>query len=118
MPGQIKRKQVEWHRASCLGIDTEMFYDHKTGLEEKGLSLTHIRRICMNCPIQRDCLTIGVAHEPYGFWGGLSEEERRHIHAGKETRVTEQLRKELNSLGINYRIIVAFIRAIKRDFIY
>ena len=118
MPGQIKRRQVEWHRASCQGLDTDLFYDHKTGLEEKGLSLTHLRRICSGCPIQRDCLTIGVAHEPYGFWGGLSQDEREHIHAKKTTRVTELLKDELFALGVNYNTVVKFVQAIKRDFIY
>lgn len=118
MPRQIKRKEVEWERASCQGLDTELFYDHKTGLEEKGLSLTHLRRICISCPIQRDCLTIGVAHEPFGFWGGLNEEERKHIHAGKITRTTELLRQELFELGFNYNTVVKFIQGIKRDFIY
>ena len=115
----IKRREVEWQRASCLGLDTELFYDHRTGLLEQGLSYHHLRRICATCPIQRDCLEIAVAHEPYGFWGGLSEEERRHIHGGRDGSQTLQaLKRDLRILGLSYETIVNFVRSIQRDFTY
>jgi len=118
MPRQIKRKQVEWERASCRGLETDMFYDHKTGLEEKGLSVNHLRRICMSCPIQRDCLTIGVAHEPFGFWGGLAEDERRHLHARKDSKVIWNLRKDLHALGLSFAKVAEHVFSVKRDFTY
>jgi WhiB family redox-sensing transcriptional regulator len=118
MSKQIKRKQVDWERASCRGIDTDLFYEHKTGMEERGLTMNHLRRICFSCPIQRDCLTIGVAHEPFGFWGGLSEEERRHMHARKESKALFNLRKDLRMLGISYDKILQHVFQIKRDFTY
>lgn len=118
MSGQIKRKQVDWERASCRGLDTDMFYDHKTGLEEKGLTLNHLRRICMSCPIQYDCLTIGVAHEPFGFWGGLSEEERRHLHARKQTKVILNLHKDLRTMGLLFSKVLEHVLSVKRDFTY
>ena len=118
MSGQIKRKQVDWERASCRGLDTDMFYDHKTGLEEKGLTLNHLRRICMSCHIQYDCLTIGVAHEPFGFWGGLSEEERRHLHARKQTKVILNLHKDLRTMGLLFSKVLEHVLSVKRDFTY
>ena len=119
MSRQIKRKQVDWERASCRGLETDMFYDHKTGLEEKGLTLNHLRRICMSCPIQYDCLTIGVAHEPFGFWGGLSEEERRHLQARKiGSKVLLNLRNDLQALGLSFGKVAAHVFSVKRDFTY
>lgn len=118
MPRQIKRKQVDWERASCRGIDTDLFYEHKTGLEEMGLTINHLRRICMSCPIQRDCLTIGVAHEPFGFWGGLSEEERRHMHARKESKALQNLRRDLRILGVSYEKVLQHVFEVRRDFTY
>jgi hypothetical protein len=118
MSRQIKRKQVDWERASCRGIDTDLFYEHKTGLEERGLTMNHLRRICMACPIQRDCLTIGVAHEQFGFWGGLSEEERRHMHARKESKALLNLRRDLRILGVSYEKVLQHVFQIKRDFTY
>lgn len=118
MSRQIKRKQVDWERASCRGLDTDLFYDHKTGLEEKGLTVNHLRRICMSCPIQYDCLTIGVAHEPFGFWGGLSEEERRHLHARKQTKVVSNLQRDLNMLSLSFFKVLEHVLSVKRDFTY
>lgn len=118
MSGQVKRNEVDWDRASCLGLETDLFYDHRTGLSEKGLTLQHLRRICMHCPIQRECLEIGVAHEPYGFWGGLAEDERRMLHARKESKVTQQLRADLIELGLSYHKVVEHVRSIKRSFTY
>lgn len=119
MQRQIKRKQVDWLRASCRGLDTDLFYDHKTGLEEKGITLNHLRRICMDCPIQRDCLTIGVAHEPFGFWGGLSEEERRHLHARKDgSKTIWNLRRDLHAMGLSFAKVAEHVFSVKRDFTY
>jgi WhiB family redox-sensing transcriptional regulator len=119
MRRKIKRRDVEWQRASCLGLDTELFYEHRTGLLEQGLTVHHLRRICVSCPIQRDCLQIAVAHEPYGFWGGMSEDERKHIHAGRNGSPTLQaMKRDFKILGLNYETVVAFVRSIERDFTY
>lgn len=118
MSGQVKRNQVDWERASCLGLDTELFYDHRTGLAEKGLSLQHIRRICMSCPIQPECLTIGMAHEQYGFWGGLSDEERKFLHSNAPSKVIQNLKKDLTQLGLSWVKVFAHAKSIKRDFRY
>jgi hypothetical protein len=118
MSGQVTRREVEWERASCLGLETDLFYDHRTGLSEKGLTLQHLRRICFSCPIQRECLEIGVAHEPYGFWGGLAEDERKMLHARREGKVTHQLRDDLRELGLSYKKIVDHVLSIKRHFSY
>lgn len=39
------------------------------------------RRICDACPVRRDCLQEALESEPHveGFWGGLSEQERRRL---------------------------------------
>jgi WhiB family redox-sensing transcriptional regulator len=119
MRRKIKRRDVEWQRAACLGLETNLFYEHRTGLLEQGLTIHHLRRICVSCPIQRDCLQIAVSHEPFGFWGGLSEDERRHIHAGKQdTQTLQALKRDLKTLGMSFQTIVNFVRSIERDFTY
>ena len=30
------------------------------------------RKICMECPHQKDCAEWGVYHERFGIWGGMS----------------------------------------------
>lgn len=116
MPGQIKRKDVDWERASCLGLDNELFFSDRTALLMEGLSYHHLRRICMDCPIQKECLQIGTAYEPYGFWGGLSEDERRHIYADKQSRTIEALRRDLRMLGVSYEYMVGIVKSVERNF--
>ena len=72
----------------------------------------------MYCPIQRDCLTIGVAHEPFGFWGGLSEDERRDLHARRDTKILRLLRQDLHKMGLSYQKVVEHVQSVVRDFTY
>ena len=36
-------------------------------------------QICNLCPVSTHCLEYSLRHEPYGIWGGKTEEERAHI---------------------------------------
>ncbi|MGW1059321.1 WhiB family transcriptional regulator [Micromonospora rubida] len=64
-----------WHdRANCQGTDTDEFYP------EKGGSTLTAKRICARCEVQTECLESAVAtREPYGIWGGMSQNERRAL---------------------------------------
>jgi hypothetical protein len=43
--------------------------------------------ICAGCPVRVECADYAVrAREPYGVWGGLSEEDREQIYARLDTR--------------------------------
>lgn len=36
------------------------------------------KAICRVCPVREECLETALAiKEPYGIWGGLTEQERR-----------------------------------------
>lgn len=115
----INRKKVEWQRASCLGLETDLLYAARTELVLEGLTYNHLRRICFSCPIQKECLQVGTAYEQYGFWGGLSEDERRHIYAGKfDTQVMAGLRRDLEMLGKQLGTLTAIVRSVQRDFTF
>lgn len=64
------------NRAACAGVDVNEFYDRA---EEKGRSV-HIKsiqeRYCNRCPVKYECLIAG-ADEPYGIWGGQTQNERK-----------------------------------------
>lgn len=34
------------------------------------------KSVCQECPVRKECLSYGMEHEPYGIWGGLTEQER------------------------------------------
>lgn len=115
----VNRDKVEWERASCKGLDTNMFYLARTDLLTEGLTYNHLRRICFNCPIQRECLQVGTSYEPYGFWGGLSEDERRHIYAGKlDTRVITWLKRDLKQISTSISPLVQTVLGVERDFTF
>lgn len=115
----VNRNKVEWGRASCRGLETDLFYTPRTELLIEGLNYNHLRRMCFDCPIQLECLQTATAFEPYGFWGGLSEDERRHIYAGKlDTRVMGWLRRDLKLLNISLSRLVQIVLSVERDFTF
>lgn len=117
MSEQITRKQVDWERANCKGIDPEVFYKQQSELLQEGLSFMTLRRICFACPIWRECLQIGVRYEQYGFWGGLSEEERRQVYANDPARRFAGLRRDLVFFPhINISEIIAIVNSVQRNY--
>ena len=38
------------------------------------------KEVCMRCPVRAECATHALAvREPYGVWGGLTEDEREEM---------------------------------------
>lgn len=74
--------------ASCREADPLLFFHPQN---ERGSS--RIRRdraakmVCAACPVRMECADYAVrAREPYGVWGGLSEEDRERIYARLDSR--------------------------------
>jgi WhiB family redox-sensing transcriptional regulator len=64
---------------ACRGKDPEMFF-HPEG--ERGrsrrLRVEIAKAVCATCPVIVACREHALSvREPYGVWGGMSEEERR-----------------------------------------
>ena len=72
----------EWQlEAACRGMDITTFF-HPT--DERHPAREHriaaAKSICRTCPVIMECRAHALAvREPYGIWGGLSEEERANI---------------------------------------
>lgn len=72
----------EWQlHAACQGYSSSVFF-HPDG--ERGSARAHrasrAKAICASCPVIEQCRQHALAaHEPYGVWGGLTEEERRQV---------------------------------------
>ncbi|MFC9435278.1 WhiB family transcriptional regulator [Nocardia sp. NPDC057030] len=70
----------EWQlRGSCRGLDSAMFF-HPDG--ERGRArqarARRAKQICHSCPVRRQCRNYALTvNEPYGVWGGMTEDERR-----------------------------------------
>jgi WhiB family redox-sensing transcriptional regulator len=72
----------EWqYQSACRTLPTEMFF-HPDG--ERGPRRVArekaAKAVCASCPVIAACRAHALAaQEPYGIWGGLSEEERFEI---------------------------------------
>lgn len=69
----------DWQlRGSCRGTDSDLFF-HPEG--ERGQARTSreeaAKEVCLHCPVCKLCREHALrVHEPYGVWGGMTEEER------------------------------------------
>jgi hypothetical protein len=72
----------EFENPPCVEMGTEVFYPDQTvgATTRYGFrQLATVKKVCGNCPFQKDCLDWGVKHEAFGIWGGATEYERNMI---------------------------------------
>ncbi len=73
----------DWQlEAACRGEDSDLFF-HPEG--ERGPSRLArelaAKSVCATCPVMAQCAAHALAvREPYGVWGGMSEDEREAIY--------------------------------------
>lgn len=87
-PGPITTEWEWQYRGACVGMDSSLFF-HPDG-ERGGTRRRRGERakaICATCPVIDRCRDHALAsHEPYGVWGGMTEEERYailHVHRNR-----------------------------------
>ena len=72
----------EWQQqGACRTLPTEMFFhpENERGPRRKAREMA-AKAVCNSCPVIAECRAHALAvQEPYGIWGGLSEEERLEI---------------------------------------
>ena len=62
--------------ASCRGVDTDRWFDAKPPKRVR----QHIREVCSDCPVTRECLSYAlVNNERHGAWGGRTMAEIRPL---------------------------------------
>ena len=75
----------KWHWqefALCRSVDPLLFFHPQN---ERGSSRSRrdqsAKRVCASCPVRLECADYAIrAREPYGVWGGLSEDDREAIY--------------------------------------
>ena len=67
--------------AACRGMDSSAFFHPaKERNSQRRLRIAAAKAICNSCPAINDCLDHALrVREPYGIWGGRSEDERAHL---------------------------------------
>lgn len=92
-------QDAQWHwqeLGSCRVADPLLFFHPQN---ERGSSRLRRDRaakaVCASCPVRMECADYAVrAREPYGVWGGLSEEDREQIYARLDSRHYPRARGE------------------------
>ncbi len=73
----------DWQlEAACRGMDEDVFF-HPDGQRGSARARREQRAIaiCTSCPVMMQCREHALrVREPYGVWGGLTEEERAAIY--------------------------------------
>ena len=67
--------------AACRGVDSSLFF-HPEG--ERGAARSareaSAKEVCMRCQVRAECAAHALSvREPYGVWGGLTEDEREEL---------------------------------------
>jgi WhiB family redox-sensing transcriptional regulator len=72
----------EWQaKAACRGMDSSTFFHPpKERNSERERRVIAAKAICLECPAIADCRAHALrVQEPYGIWGGMSEDERAKL---------------------------------------
>lgn len=90
LPGPVADLWEWQYQGACRNLDTEQFF-HPEG--ERGGTRRRrddaAKAICAQCPVIAECRKYALAaQEPYGVWGGLTQEERRELI--RESRVESE----------------------------
>jgi WhiB family redox-sensing transcriptional regulator len=82
----------DWQlRAACRGEDSALFFhpENERG-EARAARDAAAKAVCATCPVVVQCARHALrVREPYGVWGGMSEDERAALY---ERELSEPLR--------------------------
>jgi len=66
-------KKYAWKdKASCYKFDTNIFFEK---YEEDLLLRPAIDKLCSECPVMKECFSIGITQKEWGVWGGIYLEQ-------------------------------------------
>lgn len=85
---------LDYSKAKCVGRDDLFLAD-----SDQGHKSTQAKAVCAECPIQRQCLAWGLAHEEFGVWGGTTATERAEQRKQLGLRVIEPV--TASTYGLN-----------------
>ena len=108
MSGKINYDEINWKKANCRGIATDVFYEEEEGLYDRQVERAMVRKVCFRCPIRQECLTWAFAdRERWAMMGGVTARERRIIEKGKtHDDQLNTLRNALEDAGIPFADVI------------
>jgi WhiB family redox-sensing transcriptional regulator len=91
-PGHPRDPGGPWHsEAACRSDEAGLFFAPSKEPTAARLAREEAaKRVCARCPVLLECREHALLMpEPYGVWGGLSEDERAAILARRRRRELE-----------------------------
>jgi WhiB family redox-sensing transcriptional regulator len=84
----------DWQNlAVCASADPEVWFP------EKGGSTQEAKKICLSCPVRRQCLQSALDRdERFGVFGGYSERERRSLKTADQQSTASDRSREARTL--------------------
>jgi WhiB family redox-sensing transcriptional regulator len=87
----------EWQLdAACRGMDSATFFHpaaERNSAREKRIAKA--KAVCRACPAIQECLAHALrVQEPYGIWGGQSEDERAVLLGVESLRYPARIKKD------------------------
>jgi WhiB family redox-sensing transcriptional regulator len=73
----------DWQlHSACRHADPDLFFHPEGERGSARSSREHAaKQVCATCPVLASCRSHALqVHEPYGVWGGLSEDERESFY--------------------------------------
>lgn len=88
LPGPVMDLWMWQYEGACRSAEPSVFF-HPEG--ERGNARRRrdeaAKAVCAGCPVLAECREHALAvREPYGVWGGLTEEERNEVLADELSR--------------------------------
>ncbi|MFI9366461.1 WhiB family transcriptional regulator [Kitasatospora sp. NPDC053057] len=88
LPGAFEHHWSWQLQGACRTVDTSVFF-HPTN--ERGAAAVRrdqaAKSVCARCPVLLECRRYALeVREPYGVWGGLTEDERHALLARRRGR--------------------------------
>ena len=68
-------------RALCAGDDTELWFPVGSGDADP-----RAKAVCQMCRVRTDCLEYALATGQAGYWGGMTEDERKAERRRRQRR--------------------------------
>lgn len=92
LPGPIADLWEWQHQGACRDLDDTLFFhpEGERGPRRRQREAAAVA-ICQTCPVIEQCREHALrSREPYGVWGGLTEDERAKLLSGRDhpTRAT------------------------------
>ena len=90
-PPEEFRPRWNWQEdAACRGTDGTFFFPPDRERESaRTKRVARAKAVCFQCPVIADCRAYALqVGEPFGVWGGLSEEERPQS-ADRDSKIAE-----------------------------